>query len=168
MFIIRKSILFFAIFFLTKEVWSGTLYQWKDDEGVSQFSSIPPPISCLTDSCKNIHKKLKVKIENKIKIESALTARKEQLAKEKELKGTTLVKGTGICRDVPSLDEYANVEDARKFLIEEQKCQLVEENTKYSFISRRKNFAKIRLYLSDGKSDIKWIESKYIIIPKNK
>ena len=163
-----KIIILSSLCLHSSYILATSYHEWKDNEGVKQFSNLPPPISCISDSCLKIHQKTKDDIEYKKRQAQQQLEYEQRIAKENKIKQKSLVKGVAYCNDNSSAEEYANVEEARRFLIQENKCQLVEESIKYSFIRRRQKLSKIRLYLLDGKSAITWVETKNIVIPKKK
>lgn len=163
----NTSALFFSIFFACFSLiaQASKIYQWTDAEGVRQFTKIPPPLSCKTDSCRKIHRDFTNYVNrNKPIIEQQMKDKKEQEHREK-LKKTTIFKGEIFCNRLSYIKEYYRVDDAKKFLIKDRKCFHLVRDTKYSFIEKSKDYAKIRLYLKGDKSITRWIKKDLIVEP---
>jgi len=144
------------------------IYQWTDKEGIRQFTTIPPPKNCTTESCIAIHQEFKDylnKNRDKIKRQNEDHKRQQQRL---ELKATTLFKGEVICSKNYHIKEYFNQKKAQKYLIKKRKCHYLVRDTKYSFVEADGDFSKVRLYLKGDKSITRWVKSELIVIPQNK
>ncbi len=169
------------LFYLSLSAVQATeIYQWLDAEGVKQFSNNPPPGSCQTHSCVKIKLKTNQKYRRKkqannarlevqqLKQEEMEQKRKQQRTSEnpsatKDISERTFLPlSTVICINYNSIKEYIQVSQARKYLERERVCTHTIKETEYTIIERKDDFSNIRIYLDNGESDKKWVESRYV------
>jgi len=172
---------FFLCFFYLSAIQAGEIYKWLDAEGIKQFSNKPPPISCKTPSCIKLNKKITKKLQQRKEAEinriEAEQLRKEAISEKKKNKQEKAIRAatkdasertflpfsTVLCISYNNIKEYKNVSQARKYLERDQVCSKTIEETEYTIIERKDDFSNIRIYLIDGSSQKKWVESRYVI-----
>jgi hypothetical protein len=178
-------ITFFLFCLGLNTVQAKEIYKWLDIEGIKQFSNKPPPASCQTSSCiklnKQISKKLQRKKEAELgRLEAERIQQQESLQKRKQHRETIkltpatdlsqktfLPLATVLCVSHNNIKEFKQVRQARKYLERDQVCTKTNEETEYTIIERQDDFSNIRIYLADGSSQKKWVESRYLLDTKN-
>jgi len=171
---------FFLYFLSLNYVQCGEIYKWLDAEGIKQFSNKPPPLSCQTQSCIKLKKNLSKKLQQRKQAEQGRIEAekyKQQLLQEKRKKEkaelnkptvalsnkTFLPFATVLCTSYNNIKEYKNVSQARKYLERDNVCTKTNEETEYTIIEQKDKFSNIRIYLADGSSQKKWVESQFLI-----
>jgi hypothetical protein len=182
-----KLYLFFFLLCLLQlnGVQAGKIYKWLDAEGIKQFSNKPPPISCRTASCLKVNKQISKKFKQrkevalgrieaeKFKKQEMKKKRKEQqkiqqnipasLAKNNLSQKTFLPFSTVLCVSYNNIKEYNQVSQARKYLERDNVCAKTNEEIEYTIIEQQDEFSNIRIYLMDGSSQKKWVESRFLL-----
>ena len=175
----------FLCFFISGSVSAGEIYKWVDAEGIKQFSNKPPPISCRTPSCikvnKQITKRLKQRKQAELSRIEAQKFKKEEMEKKRKqqqnavinttiptaasnLSGKTFLPfATVLCDSYNNIKEYKQVSQARKYLERDRVCTKTNEETEYTIIEQKEDFSNIRIYLVDGSSQKKWVESRFLL-----
>lgn len=174
-----KFIIFIFFFYsiAITTVHTGEIYKWLDVEGIKQFSNKPPPLSCRTQSCIKLNKKLSRKLQQRKDAELAHIEAQElqQEARDNQKQAATRIPAsnmsqktflpysTVLCITYNNIKEYKQVAQARKYLERDQVCTKTIEETEYTIIEQKDNFSNIRIYLVDGSSQKKWVESRLLI-----
>jgi hypothetical protein len=176
-------IFFYGVFFHSSQ--AGEIYKWLDIEGIKQFSNKPPPVSCKTPSCIKLRKKVSRNLQRKKDVEiaqheaeaykkklqekeAAENKRTQQLkviklSPEEPPEAVFLDRSTILCVSFNNIREYKQVRQARKYLESDQHCIKTSEETEYTIIDKQDEFSAIRIYLKDGSSEEKWVETNYLV-----